>query len=320
MALAMAGACSAQLPDFYKAVNRVTWVIENLDKVRPAWEKLGLKDIRFYQNIELTGQYKGKPVAVNAWQVTGQIGNLTVDMIQPGEGNPCAYTNYLGKHGDGILSIVYEAPSGEALDKEIARMKGLGVDVLQQVTFQPKGETPIIYTYFDTEPQGKFALGLVYRSGGMKNPTGPATVTHLAPVVWDGTAVSAYWAKLGFPAFPMAHATPRDDSRYKGQPLSLYFDVGFQRHAQFRIEWIAPPATPANIYADFLNRRKREGIQHIGIVVPDLPKAIADYEKLGYHVHQSGAWGDIGKTNSGQYAYMDTDTSGGVSVELVRQY
>jgi len=56
------------------------------------------------------------------------------------------------------------------------------------------------------------------------------------------------------------------------------------------------------------------------VLVEDLDKAIAAYEKLGYHVHQSGAWGDVGQPGSGQYAYMDTDSAGGISAELVRNY
>ena len=103
-------------------------------------------------------------------------------------------------------------------------------------------------------------------------------------------------------------------------PLSLAFEVGFQRHTQFRYEWISPPPNPPNIYADFLNKHRREGFQHIGMLVEDLPKSIAACEKLGYHVHQSGAWGDVGKPGSGQYAYMDTDSAGGISLELVRSY
>ena len=317
--LSMAGTCSAQIPDYYKTVNRVTWVVGNIDKVRAAWESLGLSDIHEYPNIQLVGEFRGKPVTIYAWQITGHLGNLTVDMIQPAEGQGNAYTNFLGKHGDGILSIVHEVPDQQALEKEILRMKGKGVDVLQQVTVR-RDQGPVTYTYFDTEPEGKFALGLVYASGGMPAAAGPPVVSHFSPVVWNASAVSAYWEKLGFPAFPMQHATPRADSRYRGKPLSLAFEVGYQRHTQFRYEWISPPPAPANIYADFLNKHHREGIQHIGMPVEDLAKSIAVYEKLGYHVHQAGAWGDVGKPGSGQYAYMDTDSAGGVSVELVHSY
>jgi hypothetical protein len=315
VAVSLVGTCTAQIPDFYKTVSRVTWVVENIDKVKPAWAALGLSGIQEFPNIQLVGQFRGKPITISAWQITAHLGNLTVDMIQPGEGQANAYNNFLSRHGDGILSIVHEVPTRQALEKEILRMKSKSVGVLQQVTV-----ANATYTYFDTEPEGKFVLGLVYSPGSTQPAARPAVVSHFSPVVWDAAAVSAYWEKLGFPAFPMQHASPRPDSRYKGQPLSLAFDVGYQRHTQFRYEWISPPPSPPNIYADFLNKHRREGIQHIGIPVEDLAKSIAAYEKLGYHVHQSGAWGDVGKPGSGQYAYMDTDSAGGISVELVRTY
>lgn len=318
VAVSVAGMCRAQLPDYYKTVNRVTWVVGNIDKVRPAWEALGLTGIEEYPNIQLVGEFRGKPVTIYAWQITGHLGNLTVDMLQPGEGQANAYTNFLGRHGDGILSIVHEVPSRQALEAEILRMKGRGVGVLQQVTVRRDG-VPATYTYFDTEPEGKFALGLVYRQGGMGAAQGRAAVTHISPVVWDAAAVSAYWERLGFPAFAMQHVV-RPDSQYRGKAFSMAFEVGYQHYTQFPYEWISAPPSLANIYADFLNKHHREGIQHIGMPVEDLAKTIAVYEKLGYHVHQSGAAGDAGKPGSVQYAYMDTDSAGGICVELFHSY
>ena len=89
---------------------------------------------------------------------------------------------------------------------------------IQQVTVRHDQGT-VTYIYFNTEPEGKFALGLVYASGGMRAATGPSVVSHFSPVVWDAPAVSAYWERLGFPSFPMQHATPRADSRYRGASL-----------------------------------------------------------------------------------------------------
>src|SRR5437762_740080 len=111
LVLALAGTCPAQLPDYYRTVNRVTWVVENLDKARAAWEALGLSDIQAYTNIQLAGQFRGNPVTIYAWQITGHLGNLTVDMIQPAEGHADAYNNFLSRHGDGILAILHEVPS-----------------------------------------------------------------------------------------------------------------------------------------------------------------------------------------------------------------
>jgi hypothetical protein len=38
---------------------------------------------------------------------------------------------------------------------------------------------------------------------------------------------------------------PRDDSRYRGQPLSLAFEVGFQRIGSVSYEWIQHQPYPA---------------------------------------------------------------------------
>jgi catechol 2,3-dioxygenase-like lactoylglutathione lyase family enzyme len=316
---AFGGTCAAQLPEYYKTVNRLVWVVENIDRVRPAWEAFGLSDIQAFPNIQLTGTYRGVPQTIYAWQITGRLGSLTIDMVQPAEGQRNAYTRFLGSHGDGVLAIVHEVPDRAALDREIARMRSQGVEVLQQVTM-PGAKGSTTYTFFDTEAEGKYVLGLVYGPGGLPKASDAAVVSHFGAVVWDAGAVSRFWERLGLPSFPMQHATPRPDGRYHGEPLSLAFEVGYQRHTQFRYEWISPPPSPPNIYADFLNRHGREGIQHIGLPVEELDRAVAAYEKRGYRVAQAGAWGDVGKPGSGRYAYMNTDSVGGIVVELLQSY
>lgn len=316
--LCLLGSCRAQMPAFYKTASRVTWVVENIDKVRPVWEKLGLTDIEEFPNVALTGTYEGKPVTIYVWQITGRIGNLTVDMIQPAEGQLNAYTHFLEKHGDGIFSIVHEVPTQAALEQEIARMRGKGVGVLQRVTMPKQGATLV---YFDTEPEGKFNLGLVYRPGGMKAANGTAVIQHFGFSVRDLPPISAYWAKLGFPAMKIDHVPARADSTYKGQPLALAFDEGSQKYDQYSYAWMAAPPVPANIYADYLKApHHREGMEHIAMTVNDLEKSIANYEALGFHVEQSGTWGEAGKAGSGSYVYMDTEKAGGLSVALVHSY
>jgi methylmalonyl-CoA/ethylmalonyl-CoA epimerase len=314
----LAGPALAETPSCCKTVNRITWLVQNVDLAKAGWVALGLSDVHEYPDVVLTGQDHGKPIKMWAWEITGHLGNLTVDMIQPAEGQVNVWNDFLGKHGDGIFSIVHEVASQAEMEQEIKRMHALGVGVLQQLSFDRDGKR-VTFTYFDTEPEGKFVLGLVYWPGGAPPAGPPGKVSHLAPVIRESEAVSAYWQRLGFPAFRMVHAAPRPDSTYRDNPLSLAFEVGYQHYDQFNYEWIIPPMTPQNIYADFL-KKHGEGIQHIGIPVDDLSKAVADYEKLGYHVWQSGAWGDVGKKDSGQYDYMDTDSIGGVAVELVHAY
>jgi len=312
------GMCHAQLPDSYQSVNRVTWVAQDIEAILPTWIALGMTDVHKYGKVQGAGTEHAKPATIQTMQATGRLGNLTIHFVQPAKGQVNGYTDYLATHKDGVFSIVHEVPSKEAMEKEIQRMASLGVGVLQQVTFEIDG-TPVSYTYFDTEPGGKYVLGLVYWPGGAPQPLPGKSVSHIGFVVRDAGAVAAYWQKLGFPVFGLDHATPRDDSRYRGQPLSLAFEVGFQGMGAISYEWIQPPETPANIYEDFL-KIHGEGAQHIGMVVDDLPKATAAYERAGFPVWQAGAWGDVGKPHSGQYHYMDTDRIGGVSVELIHAY
>ena len=318
--LLFAMTCSAaELPKCYQSMNRVTWIVQDVDHVSAAWKALDFPTFGQSPHIQFTGEYQGKPVAIQAREVTGHLGALTVDFIQPDKGQNNAFSGFLSSHGDGIFSFVFQVSSKEEMDKEVQRMRSLGVDVLQQLTVKENG-APVTFTYFNTEPQGKYVLGLVYSPGATPAASEKSTVSHFGAVVRDIPPVSAYWQKLGFPPIPIEHATPRKDMRYRGKPLWFYFDVGFQRfNPQFAVEWISAPATPPNIYADYL-KLHGEGVQHIGIPVDDLSKTVAEYQKRGYTVWQAGAWGDVGKKDSGQYNYMDTNSIGGVSVELIHAY
>src|SRR5271167_4836655 len=58
----MAGSCFAQLPDFYKRVNRVIWLVKSLDHPVDGWAQLGLSGIRKHDKLAFEGQYRGKAV------------------------------------------------------------------------------------------------------------------------------------------------------------------------------------------------------------------------------------------------------------------
>jgi hypothetical protein len=275
-------------------------------------KEFGLTDVDDRGAVVIRERYRGREQDAKVHEVTGHLGKLTVDVIQPGH-TADAFHDFLLRHGDGIFAIVHRAGEPETVNREVDRMKAGGVGVLMEVT-----DGPATYTYFDTEPRGKYVLGLVTSPAAVNAPA-TAAVSHFGIVVRDSKPVSDFWSSLGFPPLEIAHATPREDSRYRYKPLLLSFDVGWQRHTSLTFEWIIPPVEPPNIYADFL-KLHGEGVQHLGMPVPDLDAAIAHYAKLGYKVWQSGAWGNVGQKNSGRYAYMDTDRIGGVSVELIQSW
>lgn len=44
---------------------------------------------------------------------------------------------------------------------------------------------------------------------------------------------------------------------------------------------------------------------------------MAEWKDLGFPASQSGAWGEEGKPGSRRFTYMDTDSIGGVAIELL---
>ena len=83
-------------------------------------------------------------------------------------------------------------------------------------------------------------------------------------------------------------------------------------------EWISPLKGPT-VYEDFM-RTHGEGVHHLAFDVKDMDRAIARWERTGFKISQSGAWGDEGKPGSGRFAYVDTDAHGGLSIELLWNY
>ena len=68
-----------------------------------------------------------------------------------------------------------------------------------------------------------------------------------------------------------------------------------------------------SIHLEFLEK-KGEGIEHLGFRVPDLDAEIARFKECGIDVLQSARRAD----GSG-YAYMDTESIGGIIFELIQQ-
>jgi len=296
----------AQLPDFYKTMGGALWIVEDASGPVAAWRNVGLEDIHDYGRITLNASGRRA-----ARFITGRLGSFAVEILQPAAGDP-VFDGFLAFHGDGVFAVLYVVPDSEQVERETARLGGLGVRVLH--TLDAAGGR---YTFFDTELSGKYVLGLVSRPRA-EAAEGAAKVTHLGLVIRNAAPVSVYWHNLGFPEMSLANASPRQDGRYHGKPLLLPFVVGWQNYSHPTYEWIIPPQDPPNCYDDFLHAHG-EGVQHMGLPVDNLESALERYAKLGWSPVQSGAWGEVGKPNSGRYAYMDTDALG-VSLELIQAF
>lgn len=302
-----------QLPDFYKTVHRMSWVVSDLDRTTQGWRKLGFVELRDPVEVELPEvQYRGRPAAVKVRVASGFLGDVRVDWIQP-LGGQNAYTDFLKEHGDGVFSLLHRVPALDSLDQELERLRGLGVGVLQRGTL---ADGSVQYAYLDTAARGKYVLGLVCLPPGLEDQPPPSAVkiSQFALVARDPKTVSAFWEKLGFPAMTFTHGATRDP-RYRGKPGQFDQELGWQRHGRVPYEWILSLKGP-NVYEDHL-KVHGEGIQHLGLPVEDMDKAVGEWGKAGFAVAQSGAWGEEGKKGSGRFAYLDTDSIGGLTIELL---
>ena len=317
LALCFAETALAEPPAFYGNVSRVIWVARDVDSVIEKWEKIGLQDVRRDGESAVAAEFRGEAVTGRVRRASGRLGGVAVDFVQPLTGGN-AWAEFLEEHGDGILALVYQAPDAESHGREVRRLNGLGVAVLQRGTWLVEGGE-LNYVLLDTEAGGKYVLGLAHGAPAPPAAAPPAVrLSQYAFVIREFAPVSAYWERLGFPAFQITKSSVRD-TRYRGKPVTYGQELGWQRHTPVAFEWCVPPPDLPGIYGEFLEKHG-EGLQHLGFNVPDMDEAIARYERLGLNVVLAGAWGEEGKPGSGRFAYIDTDAMGGVVVELLWNY
>src|SRR5450759_1114257 len=110
---------SAELPDFYKSVDRVFWVVDDIDRTVAGGQKLGIIDVR---------PNPGAGPGVR-WSIA-RLGDTVVDFIQPLD-DKSPFAAYRKKHGQGIMALIHHAPTKAAVEQELARMANAGVAVLE---------------------------------------------------------------------------------------------------------------------------------------------------------------------------------------------
>jgi catechol 2,3-dioxygenase-like lactoylglutathione lyase family enzyme len=308
-------------PSFYQRVDRLVWVVNDLEEVVQGWERLGFPAIRSHGELELQQtEFRGRRVSPIVKAATGQLRDVKIHWIQPLT-EDCAYGEFLDENGPGVFSLVHHTSSLEEFEAELLRLQGLGVEVLQsEASALELGWERL--RFFDTLRDGKYVLGLLHDPDPKQTSLPDSAVSEpfeggiiqYAFAVRDPNPVSQYWQRLGFPAFEVVPVVGRE-KRYRGQPAEFDMNLGWQRHGTVPFEWCIPLGGPT-VYADHIEVHG-EGFHHIGLRTKDLDELVEKWNGLGVEVIQSGAWGEKGKPGSGRYAYMDTDSIGGIAVELL---
>jgi catechol 2,3-dioxygenase-like lactoylglutathione lyase family enzyme len=312
--LGLAGPVQAELPELYRRVASVHWVVKDLDQAKAGWAKLGFP-VQDLGEMSVPGSLRGQSGASRFRFALARLAGANVVWIQPVEGES-AFREHLDRSGEGVFSVNYAAPTREALDAEVGRLQALGVPVLQRgEAATPQGTVTTVH--MDTAAEGKYVLGLVHgEAPTLPDPTPPLPLklSQYALVVRSLEKVSAYWEKLGFPAMDVTHGR-LTDLVHRGKPGTFDQKLGWHRYGTVTWEWIESLAGPT-VYDEHL-KAHGEGFHHFAFDVPDMDAACAAWEALGVPIVQSGGWGEKGKPGSGRFAYAATDAFGGVTTEFL---
>ena len=141
-------------------------------------------------------------------------------------------------------------------------------------------------------------------------------VNQIALVVRDlDAAVRRYWEMLGVGPWKVYTYGPPlvRDMTYRGKAQEYRMRLALAQMGPLVVELIQP-LSDRNIYVEHLDR-KGEGLHHLGIIVPSLDRGVAEAERQGFTVLQSGR--GYGRFGDGGFAYFDTEASLGVILELI---
>jgi len=305
----------AQLNECYKKVDRIVWVVEDIEHVKDGWQKLGFGTFTDHGKKKVANQSGKGSYTIKS--MSASLGGLKALWVQPVKGESL-YSEHLKKHGPGALAILHKVQNPEEMDSEIAVMSKQGINILQKGTLDCE-DGEIQYVYFDTFKTGKYILGISCNDVQSEPAVGinknDMRFSQVAFAINDVDPVIKYWSEKGFPEFNMVYPDGWD-KEYYGKPADFQMELAFQRPGSgVAYEWCIPKVPPT-VYADHIEKYG-ESIQHFGYNIPDMDKMLEEVKKQGLVVSQSGGWGEKGKPGSGRYAYVNMEEWGGESIELL---
>ncbi|HUW09407.1 MAG TPA: VOC family protein [Anaerolineae bacterium] len=144
---------------------------------------------------------------------------------------------------------------------------------------------------------------------------GIAQVAILVPNLEE--AVENYWEQFGIGDWHFyTYGKPLvKKMSYHGEPTEYKMRVALSYLGPMRIELIEP-LEGDTVYADFIAAHGY-GVHHFGVLVTDMVKAIAQAEAAGVQMTMDGS--GFGLDGDGHYAYLDTEETLGVTIELIER-
>lgn len=129
--------------------------------------------------------------------------------------------------------------------------------------------------------------------------------------------VENYWTMFGIgPWHFYTYGKPLvRQMTYRGQPADYRMRIALSQIGPLRIELIEAKEGDS-IYADFI-KEHGYGVHHFGILVEDMREALAQTDSAEINMIQDGS--GFGLEGDGHYAYLETEKSLGVTLELIQR-
>jgi catechol 2,3-dioxygenase-like lactoylglutathione lyase family enzyme len=143
-------------------------------------------------------------------------------------------------------------------------------------------------------------------------------IAQVALIVRDlDAAVERYWTLFGIgPWHFYTYGKPLvKRMSYHGEPSEYKMRIALSYLGPLRIELIEL-GEGNTVYADYV-REHGYGVHHFGLLVEDMNSALAEAKAAGLSMVQDGA--GFGLDGDGHYAYLDTEGSIGVMLELIER-
>jgi methylmalonyl-CoA/ethylmalonyl-CoA epimerase len=149
-------------------------------------------------------------------------------------------------------------------------------------------------------------------------PFNVGKIAHVCLVVEDiDKSVEAYHRELGLGPWRIVtygSAECAQGGTYRGQPGHFRMRFAMTNVSGLVLE-LVQHLEGETIYQDFFEK-SGEGIHHLGIDVPNLAEAVAQFEALGFKSIMTAH--GFGKIHDGSFAYMGTEDELGTIYELVQ--
>lgn len=311
------GKSVSEVPEHFKKVDQMLWVVKDLDNVIAHWGKLGFTQVIMLDTVVAELKKTGKTVKIRL--AKANLGGANITWIQP-LGEESIFSEFNNSYGDGVMSLIHRMKSQEALQSELNRLSGIGLDIKDEINIATK-EGSLNYVLMDTRNEGKYYLGYTYGDEDLKIMQKLSSdnlhimkLNQYAFAIRKPAKVSDYWHKIGLPEFQISMPV-LGNTHYYGKIVDHELIQGWQRHGTIAYEWCIPVKPPI-VYEDHIIKHG-EGIHHLAFSVDDMDKVLEDYRSKGYVVSMGGTWGEIGKPGSGRYEYIDLEKAGGVTMELL---